>query len=100
MLQTKARNLFSQQLVAEGMGCLLSGLRELGIHINSSYTQEEFKARHAETRQRILDVGIDHIKNLPLAEDEMHNLRSALLSEYAVRESVVSFLRPVLIVVG
>ena len=89
MLQTRSRNLFSRRQLAAGMECLLDGLRELGVDLKSEYSGDEVKTRHLFIRQNILDAGLEHIKDMPVAENEICNLRSTLLSEYAVR-----FMRP------
>lgn len=85
MLQTKSRNLFSRRQLAAGMECLLDGLRELGVDLKGEYSEDEAKTRHLAIRQDILDAGLEHIKDMPVAENETCNLRSTLLSEYAVR---------------
>jgi hypothetical protein len=82
MLQTRSRNLFNKQQVAAAQDLLLEGLRELGVDLRSSYTQEEVDKRHHITRARMLEVGMDHMRNLPSDSDPDSNLRNALLSEY------------------
>jgi hypothetical protein len=82
MLQTRSRNLHHRQQLAEAQELLFDGLRELGISLKSEYSDEEVDERHRTIRKKLLDFGLDNIRNLPPATDEICNLRNVLLAEY------------------
>jgi hypothetical protein len=83
MLRTKARNLHSKQQLAAGEDILFEGLRELGVHLKSKYSQEEVEECHRVIRTKMLDFGLNNIRQLQVApaSDTLSNLRNTLLSE-------------------
>jgi hypothetical protein len=81
MLQTRSRNLHSRQQLAAAQELLLDGLRELGTHLKSEYSEEEVDERHRSVREQILEFGLDNIRNLAPVTDGICNLRNILLSE-------------------
>jgi hypothetical protein len=81
MLQTRSRNLHSKNELAAAQDLLFEGLRELGVNLQSSYSEEEVDRCHYITRAKMLEFGVDRIRSLPAASDAQCNLRNALLSE-------------------